>query len=114
MLSCVFRCAQKIVTQLESVPLLGKSRNKYEKLSQDDDGEEVKKDRKWWPDRTKDEEKDRQQEERADREAHGAEGEAETRGEEEHDKGREAVNEKANKNVVSTYQFFSRGLIITR
>jgi hypothetical protein len=57
MLSCVFRCAQKIVTQLESVPLLGKSRNKYEKLSQDDDGEEVKKDRKWWPDRTKDEEK---------------------------------------------------------
>jgi hypothetical protein len=57
---------------------------------------------------------DRQQEERVDREAHGAEGEAKTRGEEEHDKGREAVNEKANKNVVSTYQFFSRGLIITR
>lgn len=54
----IFRCAQKIVTQLESVPLLGKSRNKYEKLPQEDlDDQHVKKDRKWWPDRSINEEK---------------------------------------------------------
>ncbi|XP_015838417.1 uncharacterized protein LOC103314091 [Tribolium castaneum] len=51
------RCAQKIVTQLESVPLLGKSRNKYEKLPQEDVDEQVKKERKWWSDRSINEEK---------------------------------------------------------
>ncbi|KAK9885316.1 hypothetical protein WA026_010810 [Henosepilachna vigintioctopunctata] len=50
------RCAQKIVTQLESVSLLGKK--KYEKLPQEDDEEEdemekplvIERDKKWWSD----------------------------------------------------------------
>lgn len=52
-----FRCAQKIVTQLESVSLIGK--NKYQKLPQDEEeGEEeeseksllLDRDKKWWKD----------------------------------------------------------------
>ncbi|KAB0794161.1 hypothetical protein PPYR_13781 [Photinus pyralis] len=52
------RCAQKIVTQLETVPILGKKRDyKYEKLPQEDDEEEKSdydckdKERKWWTER---------------------------------------------------------------
>lgn len=54
----IFRCAQKIVTQLETVPLLGKtSRNyKYEKLPQTDDAEDnsydgdgiKEREKRWW------------------------------------------------------------------
>ncbi|KAL3272416.1 hypothetical protein HHI36_013898 [Cryptolaemus montrouzieri] len=50
------RCAQKIVTQLESVSLLGKK--KYERLPQDDEEEDeeeekallIERDKKWWSD----------------------------------------------------------------
>lgn len=51
------RCAQKIVTQLESVSMMGKK--KYQKLPQDDDGDEeeeseksllIDRDKKWWKD----------------------------------------------------------------
>ncbi|XP_060522270.1 uncharacterized protein LOC132699520 [Cylas formicarius] len=59
------RCAQKIVTQLE-MPLLGRSSRyyKYEKLSQEDEearpstsGCAPEKTRRWWSDRSKNEEK---------------------------------------------------------
>lgn len=47
-----FRCAQKIVTQLETVPLFSKnSRNyRYERLPQTDreEEQEKEKDKKWW------------------------------------------------------------------
>lgn len=55
------RCAQKIVTQLETVQLLGKKQKdyKYEKLPQEDeeeaekstDEEEKEKGKKWWSDK---------------------------------------------------------------
>ncbi|XP_056633143.1 uncharacterized protein LOC130442809 [Diorhabda sublineata] len=56
------RCAQKIVTQLE-LPLMKKG-YKYEKLPQEEEEEEIvvntkpiEKDRRWWRDRTKSEER---------------------------------------------------------
>lgn len=43
------RCAQKIVTQLETVSILGKNKTKYEKLQQDDYQNELKiNNTEWW------------------------------------------------------------------
>lgn len=54
-----FRCAQKIVTQLE-LPLMRSKGYKYEKLSQEDDEETAAKDaapvkdKRWWSDKKRD------------------------------------------------------------